>query len=145
MKIKIENIPAGSETEIVIRCAELDESLIRLVNSAKAASKKLIGITESQLYFIEPRDVYYFEAVDSKVFIYCREKVYESKLKLYEVEDEYAGSDFFRASKSTILNLARIESIKPMFSGRFEALLQNGEKVLISRQYVPALKKMLGL
>lgn len=145
MKITIENTPVGSEPEIVIRCGELDESLMQLVYSIKAASKKLAGFLNSQMYAIEPKDVFYFEAVENKVFIYCSEKVYESKFKLYEIEDEYEKSDFFRASKSTILNITKIESIKPVFSGRFEALLQNGENVVISRQYVPVLKKKLGL
>ena len=48
-------------------------------------------------------------------------------------------------TKSMILNLAKVERFAPSFSGRFEAILQNGEKVVISRQYVPAVKKRLGL
>ncbi|MCW1941557.1 LytTR family transcriptional regulator [Bacillus anthracis] len=49
----------------------------------------------------------------------------------------------FRATKSTILNIAKITSVHPSFSGRFEAMLDNGERVVISRQYVPVLKKCL--
>lgn len=52
---------------------------------------------------------------------------------------------FFRASKSTIINISKIESVSPIFYGKFEALLQNGEKIFISRQYVPVFKKKLGL
>ena len=62
-----------------------------------------------------------------------------------ELEQRFAGTDFIRISKSMILNLAKVERFAPSFSGRFEAILQNGEKVMISRQYVPALKKQLGL
>jgi DNA-binding LytR/AlgR family response regulator len=145
MKITIENIPAGSEPEIIIKCNEPDDSLLQLISSIKSASKKLIGITDSQMNVINPEDVFYFESVDNKVFIYCQEKVFESRLKLYEIETEYENSDFFRSSKSTILNIGKIESVSPVFYGRFEALLQNGEKVFISRQYVPVLKKKLGL
>lgn len=145
MKITIENIPDGSEPEIIIKCNELDESMLRLIHALKSKSKKLIGTYDSQMLIIEPGDVYYFEAVDNKVFIYCKDKVLESKLKLYEIEAEYENSNFFRASKSTILNIDKIMSLKPAFSGRFEALLQNGEKVIISRQFVPVLRKKLGL
>lgn len=145
MKITIENIPDGSEPEIIIKCNQMDESLMRLVYSVKSAYKKLVGICENQIYMVEQKDVFYFEAVDNKVFIYCREKVFESKQKLYEIEEEYDKTDFFRASKSIILNLSKIESMRLDFGGRFEALLQNGEKVIISRQYVPILKQKLGL
>jgi DNA-binding LytR/AlgR family response regulator len=145
MKITIENIPDGSEPEIIIKCNQMDESLMRLVYSVKSAYKKLVGNCDNQIYMVEQKDVFYFEAVDNKVFIYCREKVFESKQKLYEIEKEYDKTDFFRASKSIILNLSKIESLRLDFGGRFEALLQNGEKVIISRQYVPMLKQKLGL
>ena len=46
---------------------------------------------------------------------------------------------------SGILNLDKIKSLSPAFGGRFEALLKNGEKTVISRQYVGVLKKKLGL
>ena len=52
---------------------------------------------------------------------------------------------FMRASKSMILNLDKIRHLSPAFGGRFEALLENEEKVIISRQYVPVLKERLGL
>ncbi|AIQ17323.1 histidine kinase [Paenibacillus sp. FSL H7-0357] len=144
MKITIEDIPEGSEPEIILRCNEPDDALLRLIYSIKSNSKKLIGLTGMQMHVISPGDVFYFEAVDNKVFIYCREKVYESRLKLYELEADYEQGDFFRASKSTILNIAKIKSVSPILYGKFEALLQNGEKVYISRQYVPVLKKKLG-
>ncbi|WP_405110270.1 LytTR family DNA-binding domain-containing protein [Paenibacillus sp. FSL K6-1217] len=67
--------------------------------------------TGLQMHIIHPRDVYYFEAVDHKVFIYCREKVYESRQGLCELEMEYESGDFFRASKSSILNVAQIQSL----------------------------------
>jgi len=145
MKISIENIPFGSEPEIIIKCNEPDESLLQLIYSIKSSSKKLIGFTDLQMHIINPKDVFYFESVDNKVFIYCEEKVFQSRLKLYEIETEYENGGFFRASKSTILNISKIESVIPVFYGKFEALLQNGEKVFISRQYVPILKKKLGL
>lgn len=145
MKITIESIPVGGEPEIIVRSNELDDSLMQLIYSIKSPSKKLIGIADLQMHIIEPRNVFYFESVDSKVFIYCKNKVYESRLKLYEIEEEYENLGFFRASKSTIVNITKIESVKAVFYGRFEALLQNGEKILISRQYVPLLKKKLGL
>lgn len=142
LKIFIENIPIGSEPEIIIRCNEPDDSLLQLIYSIKSANKKLIGITDLQMHIINPKDIFYFESVDNKVFLYCKEKVFESRLRLYEIETEYENWNFFRASKSTILNIAKIDSVSPVFYGRFEALLQNGEKVFISRQYVTVLEKI---
>ena len=93
---------------------------------------------------LNPKEIYYFEAVDNKVFAYGEKEVYEMKAKLYELEEDFEGTDFFRASKSSIINLSQIKSLTPAFNGRFEALLYNKEKVIISRQYVSELKKKLG-
>lgn len=100
---------------------------------------------ESRIHRLRIPDVYYFEAVDNKVFIYGKDKVFESKQKLYELEDMSQGKKFFRASKSVIINLTKISYVRPSISGRFEAKLDNGDSVAVSRQYVSGLKKMLGL
>ena len=145
MKVTIETSAAGLEPEIIIRCREADETILQLADLIRSSDRKLIGMSDSVLHLIPPADVFYFESVENRVFIYCREKVYETRLRLYEIEAETGAGSFFRASKSTILNLSRIRELKPAFYGRFEAILQNGERVLISRQYVPLLKQKLGL
>ena len=94
---------------------------------------------------IEPRQIYYFEAVDSSIFAYCEKQFYEIKQKLYELEKQFENTDFIRVSKSVIVNLSKIQKLTPAFNSRFEALLKNGEKIIISRQYVPDMKKKLGI
>ncbi len=145
MKIIIEECNPAEEDQIIIRCKKLDENILRLISELKQGQKKLAGIKDGNIVMIDPSNVYYFEGVDNKVFLYCKQNVYETKLKLYEIEEEYKNTDFFRASKSVILNVAKIKSISPAYSGRFEAQLFNGEVVVISRQYVPELKKKLGM
>ena len=145
MKIIIEECNPGEEDQVIIRCKKLDDNILKLISELKQGQKKLAGIKDGNIVMIDPSNVYYFEGVDNKVFLYCKQNVYETKLKLYEIEEEYKNTDFFRASKSVILNVAKIKSISPAYSGRFEAQLFNGEVVVISRQYVPELKKKLGM
>ncbi|MDF2802627.1 MAG: LytTR family transcriptional regulator [Anaerocolumna sp.] len=145
MKIIIEDIGPDEEEQIIIRCRKLNDTLLRLISDLKLGEKKIAGTKDGIITMLEPESIYYFEGVDNKVFIYCKEQVYETKLKLYELEEEYHTTTFFRASKSVILNVSKIKCITPAFSGRFEAVLLNGEKVVISRQYVPELKRKLGL
>lgn len=145
MKITIVEPNQDEEEEVIIKCHHLDEWLVNLINHFKMQQHKLSALQNGNIYFIAPEDVYYFESVDNKVFIYCQEQVYESKFKLYELEEVYSHTDYFRASKSIILNLSKIKHLSPAFNGRFEALLLNNERIIISRQYVPELKKKLGL
>ena len=145
MKIIIEDIGPDEEEAVIIRCREVDEAVMQLVNGLKLKKEKLTVRQGEKILQIEPGDIYYFEAVDNKVFLYLEKNVYETKLKLYELERRFAGTDFFRVSKSVILNLSKVKNFTPEFSGRFEALMKNGERVGISRQYVPLLKNKLGI
>ena len=145
MKIIIEDIGPDEEEAVIIRCREVDEAVMQLVNGLKLKKEKLTVRQGEKILQIEPGDIYYFEAVDNKVFLYLEKNVYETKLRLYELERRFAGTDFFRVSKSVILNLAKVKNFTPEFSGRFEALMKNGERVGISRQYVPLLKNKLGI
>ncbi len=145
MKITIQTIGKEQEEELLLKCHELTDEMISLVNNFKHQDNCLIGYIQSDIHRILFRDIYYFEAVDNKVFIYGIDKVYESKQKLYELERLCESRKFFRCSKSTILNIEKIMMVRPSISGRFEAVLDNEEKVTISRQYVPLLKSKIGL
>ena len=77
--------------------------------------------------------------------MYTKSEVFESHEKLYEFEKLCARSSLFRCSKSMILNAEKIDYIRPSLSGRFEAVLSNGETAVVSRKYVAELKRLLGL
>lgn len=143
MKITIEELKDGEEEELILRTNGMDEQLLQLIYNVKMKSSRITGNKDDRIYVIAPKDIYYIESVDSKVFIYTKDVMYESKQKLYEFEEQFKNTDFFRASKSVILNRSKIKSLSPAFNGRLEALLLNGEKVIISRQYVAVLKRML--
>ena len=145
MKITIQDLPEGEEDEIIIRCRTVDEQLLKLIYGLRSAQEKLTLTKGDKLFQVQPSQVYYFEAVDNRVFAYLETEVCETKLKLYELEKRLEGTDFFRASKSTIINLAKVKNISPAFNGRFEACMKNEEKLIVSRQYVPILKAKLGL
>ncbi|MBQ8597090.1 MAG: LytTR family transcriptional regulator DNA-binding domain-containing protein [Lachnospiraceae bacterium] len=145
MKITIMDRQDGEEDEIIIKCRQVDDQILKMVYALKAGQEKLTGLKDGGIMQIVPKDIYYFEAVDNKVFLYLEKEVYETKYKLYELEERFKGTDFFRISKSYIINLAKVQRLNPGFSGRFEATMKNGEKLVISRQYVPVLKEKLGL
>mgnify|MGYP003293800724 FL=1 len=145
MKITIVDCRDGEEDEIIIKCRQVDEQILKMVYALKAGAEKLTGLKDGSIVQIAPKDVYYFEAVDNKVFLYLEKEVYETRYKLYELEERFRGTDFLRVSKSYIMNLSKVQRLSPGFNGRFEAAMKNGEKLVISRQYVPVLKEKLGL
>ncbi|MBC5646891.1 LytTR family DNA-binding domain-containing protein [Christensenella tenuis] len=145
MKVTLDIDPGHTQDEIIIRCAELNDDLLKIVALANSSQKKVVGSLGKQTFLLEPGDVYYFECVDDKVFIYTKSKIYDCALRLYEIEEKFQGTNFLRANKSTIINLAKVRSLNPILNGKIEVELENGEKQIISRQYAPALKEKLGL
>ena len=145
MKVTILEKQPGEEDEIIVKCDQLDEKLTRLINQFKTGKGKMNFYKDSKIVLVEPSEVLYFESVDDKVFAYTKDCVYETKAKLYQLEEELPASDFFRANKAVIVNLDKIDSLAPVFGGRFEAILENGYKVVVSRNYLNELKERLGL
>lgn len=145
MKITIQDCPADAEDEIVIRCKQVDEQLLNMIYALKAGRDKMTVSKGEKIFQIPPSEIYYFESVDNRVFAYAEKDVYEVKGKLYDMEERFRHTDFFRATKSTIINLSKVRNFSPGFNGRFEACLENGEKLTVSRQYAAGLKEKLGL
>lgn len=143
MEIKIFKITKEQPEQLEIRCHEITEQVREIVTFVKSRQGQLNGVINGKQYEIPVMDIYYIEAVDSKVFLYSSKKVYETKQRIYELESALRGKYFLRVSKSLLLNLMKIKSIKPAVNGRFTAILQSGEEIMISRKYVPELKKAL--
>ena len=144
MKIVIEEPGDQEEDQVIFRCREMTPELLRAL-ALFNAQDGLVAYSGNQIHRIGTHDAYYIEVVENKTFLYCRDAVYELKQKLYELEECLTGSDLLRVSKSVMLNLSKIKSLNPALNGRFEAVLDNGERVIISRQYVGSLKKRLGI
>lgn len=145
MKIIIESPQPDEEDTVIVRCALPDQKLISMLLSFQNDRTDLTGYLNDKIVRLNYHDIYYFEANDSRVFAYCYSEVYEVRYKLYELEERFATLDFMRCSKSMIVNMEKIEYLSPIFSGKMEAHLKNGEKVIISRQYVHELKSRLGI
>lgn len=144
-KISITEIGREQEEEIIIRCHEVNDEVLSIVQRLKKNENIILGNSGSEVFRISVKDIFYIESVDNKTFIYCQNQVFDTKARLYELEEKLTGTKMFRCSKAMILNLAKVRSVAPSLSGRFEARLTNGESVIISRQYVPDLKKRLGM
>lgn len=144
MKLTVEQVTTETPEEVLIRCHDPKEPWVSEVQNIAAGQITVNGILDGKMCRLKLGDIYYFEVVEGNSFLYCQKEVFSCKQKLYEFEALCIGTMLFRCSKSMILNAGKIDSILPSLSGRFEAVLDNGEKVMISRQYVSALKRLLG-
>ena len=143
MEIKVFKVGKEKPEEVEIRCHELTEEIREIVAFVKTRQGQLTGTQEGKQYEIAVTDLAYVEAVDNKVFLYTQKQVYETRQKLYELEELLREKYFLRVSKSLLLNLMKVQSIKPAMNGRMMAVLKGGEEIIITRKYVADLKKAL--
>ena len=143
VQTKITRIERDKPEILEIRCHEISDEVREIVAFVKSRQGQLTGTADDRMYEIAVSDIFYIESVDNKTFIYCKNREYETKQKLYELEEILREKHFLRVSKSVLLNLMKVSSIKPALNSRFTAVLFSGEQVIISRKYVPELKKAL--
>ena len=145
MKISIQEGPEFPETEVVIRCLRTDAQILKMLATLRVFDRKITGYREGQTFLLDAGNILYIDTADKRTFLYTSGAVYETPLRLYELEERLSACDFFRASKSTIVNFNEIKSMRPDFGGRMQLTMSNGERVFVSRQYVPVIKEKLGL
>ncbi|RZT16487.1 MULTISPECIES: LytTR family DNA-binding domain-containing protein [Fictibacillus] len=144
MKLTIHENDEQDELEIIVKCKELNDEVIQVLTSIRSLERKVLGTLDGKIHLLVPNDIFYFESVDKKNFAYTKQMVYEVSMRLYQIEELFGDGNFFRATKATILNLDKIKSLTPRLGGRVEVTLENGENMIVSRQYVPGLKEKIG-
>ena len=145
MNVTITENPALDDIEVSVACPRIDERVQRIVSALGAFDRALVGERDGVTYRLDVDDVCYAETVDGKTFLYTADAVYQTPLKLYELEERLAGTEFVRASKQMLVNFDHVASIRPALNARLQLMLDNGEAVIVSRQYAPAIKRKLGL
>ena len=144
MKINLKENRSKNDIEILIEYPEMSDTVKRIENAVKSVDNIVrCQDDDGNICFVRVSDIFYIESVEKQVFIYTKEKVYRAELQLYQFAEKLYSFGFEQISKSCILNINVLVSVKPIFNSKMEALLENGEKVLISRNFIPAIKKRL--
>ena len=145
MKITVEHIES-EENEVILRCRELDDEMLRLLALVRAGMQKLLVWNEQkELLPLNVSETVYCETVEEKTFVYTENGMYQTALTLSELEERWAAMGLLRCGKSCVANLYAIRRLRSCGGGRIEATLSTAEKIVISRHYAPALRERLGM
>lgn len=148
MKIQLNINSALEKTEVHIYAKEYNEQVERLMKQLQAVQANqttvLDGYLQQEIHLLKVTDIYSIYVEDSKVFLQTEEMEYESKRKLYELEEQLA-KDFVRVNKSTLVNVNKITSIGMGKIGTTQLLLDNDVAIHVSRKYLKQLKQHLGI
>ena len=145
MKITI-NINADvKDTDVVINCNQLSPEIERVLATLRILNQQMMVTKDNETHILDVPEIIYVEAIDRKTFVYTKNEIYESKLKLYEMEEKLIKCGFFRVSKSCLVQLQYIKSLKNDIDRKIRLTLKSGEQIMVSRQYADEMKRRLGV
>lgn len=146
MKIKIEIDENIVEEEIILHCRELNDETIAIqkqISEAVNTGLKLTVERGDMEYFLDLKEILFFETAGTTVAVHTASQIYETHLRLYELEELLPGN-FLRVSKSTILNTGKIRSVRKNITGASEVEFDGtAKKAFVSRSYFKMLTDKL--
>ena len=148
MKVKIEIDTGLEETEVVIRCKSLNESIVSLqksITDQTDGSQCIMLHNGETQYYVPVGDIYFFETEGGEIHAHTADRIFDAEFKLYELEEMLPGN-FMRISKSTIANLDYIYSItRNLTASSIVEFVNSSKKTLVSRGYYKALVERLSM
>lgn len=140
MKLIFKENP-DKELTVTIEYPKQSSQLTRIVQKLKSEDKALVGSENGREYKVFMPDIFYIESVDKRTFIYTRDMVFRSEKRLYQLENELKEYDFVKVSRNCLVNINELIHIKALANSRLEAELSNREKIIVSRTYIPEIKR----
>ena len=145
MRIEIDVDDKYANTEVIIRTRKITQEIEKMIALMRMINMQIGVRHNDETYLLDIEKILYIDTVDRKILVYTEDEIYESDLKLYEIEMELVERDFLRVSKQTIVNLKKVKSLRAEFDRKIRLTLQNGEQIIVSRMYSDELRRKLGL
>jgi DNA-binding LytR/AlgR family response regulator len=143
MVLKLEQNNAQNDIEIVITYPAKNKILERIVSLIKSVDAQIECYSDDIVKLVNVSDIYYIESIDKKTLVFCEKGNYQIKKRLYQVYDELADNGFVQISKYCIMNMNKLEEIKPLANSHLEAVLSNGKCLYVTRKYLANIKRRL--
>lgn len=143
MRLELNQIKKTNEEHIDIYYHEMSPEIKQVIALLEQSKHLTVKNHKGEQVVIKIESVLYFETVDKKLFAYQEKDVYQVMMSLSHVEATLSSIGFTRISKSHVVNVYAIESIKPEINMRVRAILSNGEYILINRGYKKAFEAYL--
>lgn len=145
MKIEISVDEKAEELKIAVTCKQLTPDVEKIIAALRMMNHQLTARKEDEIYLLDMAQILYIESVDRKCFLYTAGEVYESDFRLYELEQRLEEYGFCRVSKSFLIQLQGIQSLRADIDRKIRIKMSNGEQIIASRQYAEQLKRRLGV
>ena len=144
MLVEFQQVNTVEEEMAIIKAREKTSDIQNAIELLEGNAGGVAVSQDGKTYMCKPHAIYYIESVDKRSYVYTKDNCYDTKYRLYELE-EVLGGYFVRCSKAMIINLRKVKSVKSDIGGRLITTLLNDEEIIISRSYVKEIKRRLDL
>lgn len=145
MKVSVELSSEYNEPYAIIYADKVTDEIQKMIDILNANETPITALqNEDNIVILQPDEIYMVRVEDGDTIIFGEKQKFRSRKRLYELEQQL-GRQFMQISKSTLVNLAYMDSIEAGFNGTLLLKLKNGCKDYVSRTYLPKFKKYLGL
>lgn len=137
MKIHIFHEKNLAQNYVELHYGKLDDETITVKNFLGSLEKSIVGKNrdEEKERLIKIGEILYLEVVDRKCFVYLSDSEWRTDMTIQGFLEICQEQGFVRVSKSTVVNVHRIKELKAGVNMRIHILLDNGETVVLNRNY----------
>ena len=143
MILKLEQNAAQKDIEVILKYPVRNKTVERLISFVNSFNTKIEGYIDDSIKQINVLDIFYIESSDKISIAFCEEESYKTKYRLYQINEKLKGFGFVQISKYCLLNINKLDKIKPLTNRRMEAILINGKRLFITRKYLYDIKREL--
>ena len=127
---------------VIVEYPEYDKSVDNLINKIKNMSISFTGKSDGKTVSIDISDIYYIENVERKIFLYSKKDIYRYDGSMADIDSSISETDLVRISRTCFMNVSHLKEIMRIKNSHLEAVLDNGEKLIVSRKYLKDIKKI---
>ncbi len=122
---------------------EEQRGIERLLAPAAPLDRILVKARDRVL-LVELAEVDWIEAEGNYVRLHAGSAAYLVRWKIGSLEERLDPRRFARIHRSTVVNLERVQELRPWFAGDLLVVLKDGTELKLSRGYRPKLEERLG-
>ena len=141
--IELEQNPSQKDIEVSITYPAMSTIVRRIVSLVKGIDAQIKCGSGDGEKTIAVSDICYIESIDKVAVVFCEKEKIRTSFRLYQLAERLADKGFVQISKYCIVNIAKLDRIKPLLNSRMEAILTNGARVCVTRKYLAGIKRML--
>ncbi len=127
---------------VTIEYPEYNDSVSGFIRKINSMDIGFCANVDGRRIKIGLSETYYIENVERKLFIYTAEDVCRLDLSMSEAEALTADTGLVRISRTCIMNTDHLKEIRQVKNSHLEAVLDNGEMLIVSRKYLKDIKRV---